>query len=93
MYVCSICSSASILIAIVMSSIDVETGMYIAMLSLCMLLSYQLFPGLYFQCDCDGIASPLCTDLVQACILCTCPVGEYTTLYIVAAVKGLQHFC
>ena len=45
---CSICSSASILIAVLMSFIDVQTGMSIVMLSVCILMlipaiSWSLF--------------------------------------------------
>ena len=48
--------------------------------------SYQLFPGLCLQCDCDGIASLLCIDLVQDCMLCTHCTVVCTILCAVVAV-------
>ena len=39
-----------------------------------------------FQCDCDGLGSLLCIDLVQACIICAHCNGECTTLVAVATV-------
>ena len=89
MYVGSICSSSSILIAFLISPIDVQTRTSIDMLSVCMLMLTPASPGLYSQCDSDGIAIPLVTDLIQACIICTCCIDEYAALCIVATVTGL----
>ena len=92
MCVCSIYCSTSILIAFLMSSIDVQTETSIVMLSMYMLMLILAISWSYFHCDCDGIANLLCTDLVQACIICTHCICEYVALCVVAAVTGLDVF-
>ena len=72
-----------------MSSIDVQTGMSIAVLSVCILMLIAAISWSLFSVCCDGIACLLCTGLVQACIICVCCIGEYAALYIVANLIGL----
>ena len=55
--------------------------------------SYQLFPGLCFQCYCYGTTSLLCINLVPACIICTCSIGECAALCAVTTVTELWHLC
>ena len=59
------------------------------MLIVCMLMLTPAISCLYFQYDCDGIASLLCKGLVQACILCIGCIGDYVALCTVSVVISL----
>ena len=69
MYICSICSSASILIVFQVSSTNVPARMSIAVLYVHMLMFIQPISCSFFQSECYGISIPLCIYLIQMCVI------------------------